>query len=251
MIGVFFVTSADSGILVMNSIASGDKKNSPKWQNIFWGVVLIILYLTLLRAGGLASLQTMTLISALPFGLSMLLLCFSLWKALQIDHLFHNTKLPYSSIAWDGSRWKERLNRILSFSHKRDIKDFLNHTVKEAFCELQQELSANDIEAEIIIGKNTPLSIELLIRHDKIRNVRYGIVAEPQTISEYMIEEENTPNVDMETPYIPITYFNDGRKGNDIQYMTKEEVIADVLREYERFISLISDDKNELLIIDK
>ena len=66
-----------------------------------------------------------------------------------------------------------------------------------------------------------------------------------------MIEEENTPNVDMETPYIPITYFNDGRKGNDIQYMTKEEVIADVLREYERFISLISDDKNELLIIDK
>ena len=251
MIGVFFVTSADSGILVMNSIASGDKKNSPKWQNIFWGVLLIILSLTLLRAGGLASLQTMTLISALPFGLSMLLLCFSLWKALQIDHLFHNTKLPYGSIAWDGSRWKERLNRILTFSHKRDVKDFLNSTVKEAFGELQQELSENDIEAQIITGKNTPLSIELLIRHDKIRNFRYGVVAEPQTISEYMIEEENTPNVDMETPYIPITYFNDGRKGNDIQYMTKEEVIADVLREYERFISLISDDKNELLIIDK
>lgn len=136
-------------------------------------------------------------------------------------------------------------------SHKRDVKDFLNGTVKEAFGELQQELSENDIEAEIITGKNTPLSIELFIRHDKIRNFRYGVVAEPQTISEYMIEEENTPNVDMETPYIPITYFNDGRKGNDIQYMTKEEVIADVLREYERFISLISDDKNELLIIDK
>ena len=251
MIGVFFVTSADSGILVMNSIASGDKKNSPKWQNIFWGVLLIILSLTLLRAGGLASLQTMTLISALPFGLSMLLLCFSLWKALQIDHLFHNTKLPYGSIAWDGSRWKERLNRILTFSHKRDVKDFLNGTVKEAFGELQQELSENDIEAQIIAGKKTPLSIELFIRHDKIRNFRYGVVAEPQTISEYMIEEENTPNVDMETPYIPITYFNDGRKGNDIQYMTKEEVIADVLREYERFISLISDNKNELLIIDK
>lgn len=251
MIGVFFVTSADSGILVMNSIASGDKKNSPKWQNIFWGVLLIILSLTLLRAGGLASLQTMTLISALPFGLSMLLLCFSLWKALQIDHLFHNTKLPYGSIVWDGSRWKERLNRILTFSHKRDVKDFLNGTVKEAFGELQQELSENDIEAQIITGKNTALSIELFIRHDKIRNFRYGVVAEPQTISEYMIEEENTPNVDMETPYIPITYFNDGRKGNDIQYMTKEEVIADVLREYERFISLISDDKNELLIIDK
>lgn len=251
IIGIFFITSADSGILVMNSIASGDKKNSPKWQCIFWGILLIILSLTLLRAGGLASLQTMTLISALPFGLSMLLLCFSLWKALRIDHLFHNTKLPYGSIAWDGSNWKERLNRILTFSHKRDIKEFLNTDVKDAFTELQQEFYKNDIEAEIITGRNTPLSIELFIKHDKIRNFRYGVVAEPQTISEYMIEEENTPNVDIETPYIPITYFNDGRKGNDIQYMTKDEIIADVLREYERFISLISDDKNELLIIDK
>ncbi|MFV0377184.1 MAG: BCCT family transporter, partial [Mangrovibacterium sp.] len=172
MISIFFVTSADSGILVMNSIASGDKRNSPKWQNIFWGVLLIILSLTLLRAGGLASLQTMTLISALPFGVSMLLLCFSLWKALRIDHLFHHTKLPYGSIAWNGSRWKERLNQILTFSHKREVEAFLNTTVKEAFSELQQELSKNNIDAEIATGKNTPLSIELFIRHDKIRNFR-------------------------------------------------------------------------------
>lgn len=251
IIVIFFVTSADSGILVMNSIASKEKRNTPKWQNIFWGVLLIILSLTLLRAGGLASLQTMTLISALPFGLTMLLLCFSLWKALRIDHLFHSTKLPYGSIAWDGNRWKERLNMILTFSQKKDIKEFLNTTVKEAFSELQQELSKNDIDAEIIAGRNTPLSIELFIRHDKIRNFRYGVIGEPQTISDYMIEEENTPNIDIETVYIPVTYFNDGRKGNDIQYMTKVEIIADILREYERFISLISDDKNELLVIEK
>lgn len=251
IIALFFITSANSGILVMNSIASGDKPNSPKWQNVFWGILLTILSLALLRAGGLDSLQTMTLISALPFGLSLLLLCFSLWKALQIDHLFHNTKLPYGSIAWDGSKWKERLNRILTFSDKKDIKEFLNTTIKEAFTELQEELSKNGIEANIIKGKNTTLSIELFIKHDKIRNFRYGVVAEQQNISDYMIEEENTPFVDIDTPYIPITYFNDGRKGNVIQYMTKEEIIADVLREYERFISLISDDKNELLIIDK
>ncbi len=251
MIAVFFVTSADSGILVMNSIASGDKRHTPKWQNVFWGILLIILSLTLLRSGGLPSLQTMTLISALPFGLIMLLLCYCLWKALQIDHLFHNTKLPYGSSAWDGYNWKEKLNRIFTFSEKEEVKTFINHTVKNAFKELKEELDLNNIDAEIIEGKNTSLSLELFIRHDKIRNFRYGVVAEPQSISDYLIEDDNTPQIDVEKAYIPITYFNDGRKGNNIQYMTKNEVIVDVLREYERFISLISDDKNELLVIDR
>lgn len=250
MIAVFFVTSADSGILVMNSISSGGKRETPKWQNVFWGFLLVILSLALLRSGGLPSLQTMTLISALPFGLIMLLLCYCLWKALQIDHLFHNTKLPYGSMSWDASKWKERLNRILTFSEKKDVRTFLGETVKDAFEELQKELSLNNIESKIILGKNTDLSIELFIKHDKIRNFRYGVVAERQTISEYLIDDDNTPDVEAGKVYIPITYFNDGRKGNDIQYMTKEEVIIDVLREYERFISLISDDKNELLVID-
>lgn len=251
IITVFFVTSADSGILVMNSIASGAKSKSPKWQNVFWGVLLVVLTLTLLRSGGLASLQTMTLLSALPFGLILIVLCFCLWKALHIDLLFHNAKLPYGSIAWDGHLWKERLERIASFSRKRDIKSFLNETVRPAFEEIKPELERNEIEATIIEGKNTPLSIELMIRHDKIRNFRYGVVAELQSISDHIINEDNTPNAETDVQFVPITYFNDGRSGNNIQYMTKDEVIADILREYERFISLISDDKNELLVIDK
>lgn len=251
IISVFFVTSADSGILVMNNIASGSRAKTPKWQNIFWGVLLVILTLTLLRSGGLESLQTMTLISALPFGLILLVLCFCLWKALQIDQLFHSAKLPYGSIAWDGHLWKERLERIATFARKKDMKSFLVDTVEPAFEELEKEFHKNEIEASIIKGRNTPLSIELFIKHDKIRNFRYGVVAESQSISDHIINDDNTPTAEVDVQYIPITYFNDGRKGNNIQYMTKDEVIADVLREYERFISLISDDKNEILIIDK
>ena len=251
MITVFFVTSADSGILVMNSIASGDKKNPPKWQNVFWGVLLIFLSLALLRSGGLDSLQTMTLISALPFGLIMIVLCFCLWKALQIDHLFHNTRLPYASIAWDGTHWKERLKRILSFYKKKDVRLFINETVRPAFEELKEEFSKSDIYCQIVEGENTKLSIELFIKHTKLRNFRYGVMAESQILSEYIIEDDNTPNIDIEESFTPVTYYNDGRKGHDVQYMTKEELIVDVLREYERFISLISDDKNELLVIEK
>ena len=48
MIAVFFITSADSGILVMNSIATGNRPNSPKWQTILWGVLLALISIILL-----------------------------------------------------------------------------------------------------------------------------------------------------------------------------------------------------------
>lgn len=250
IIAIFFITSANSGILVMNTISSDPKKKVSKWQNIIWGGLLAVLSLTLLRSGGLSSLQTMTLISALPFGLIMLVLCYCLVKAMYGDYVFHNAKFHYGSSSWDGKHWKERLGRILTFSKKRDIKVFLNETVLEAFKEVLDALAANDIEAHIIENPKSRPSIELVIRHDKIKNFKYGVAAEPLSVSDYMIEEDNTPDINSDIIYVPVTYFNDGRQGNDIQYMTKDEVIADVLKEYERFISLISDQRNALLYMD-
>ncbi len=74
IIVIFFVTSADSGIFVINNIATNNAAKSPKWQSVFWGVLLAALALLLLNAGGLKSLQSMTLITALPFSVIMLFL---------------------------------------------------------------------------------------------------------------------------------------------------------------------------------
>ncbi len=119
MIAVFFVTSADSGIMVLNGIASKRNAQIPKWQNPFWGLLLIVASLSLLRSGGLDSLQTMTLISALPFSLIMLVLCYGLIKALRVDLIFHLTPLTYGSVAWSGSNWKERHHRRTSLRAAR------------------------------------------------------------------------------------------------------------------------------------
>lgn len=247
IICIFFVTSADSGIYIMNSISSKDVSKIPKWQNIFWGILLIVLSLSLLRSGGLGSLQTMTLISALPFALVMILLCYSLLKALKVDNQFHESKFSHGSLAWDGKHWKKRLKKILSFSNKEEIKSFLNTDVREAFEDLAKELSNNNIEAKIYRRKTPTLAIELVIKHDQIRDFKYGVSAEAQTVSDVMQNENNTPDMDSNTSYLPITYFSDGRMGNDIQYLSKDEIIADILREYDRFINIISDDQNALL----
>jgi len=251
MIVVFFVTSADSGILVMNSIASRNRVDTPRWQNVFWGVMLAFISMSLIYAGGLKSLQTMTLIAALPFGLIMLILCFCLMKALSTDNKYHEAKMPYGSRNWDGDHWRERLGQIITFHKKTDIQNFFDDKVRPAFEELQAELAANGIDARIHSGKQGKLSIELEIPHDQIWNFRYGVWAQKRSISDYLIDDDNTPDIDANTQYLPVTYYSDGRTGNDIQYLNKEEIITDVLREYDRFLTIVADEEQSMIYLDK
>jgi len=65
LIITFFVTSSDSGSLVVDSLASGGVLNTPAWQRIFWAVLEGTIAAVLLLAGGLKALQTMTIASAL------------------------------------------------------------------------------------------------------------------------------------------------------------------------------------------
>ena len=137
MIAIFFVTSADSGILVMNSISTSNHPHSPKWQNVFWGVLMAVITMALISAGGLKSLQTMTLISALPFGIIMFILCLCLFKGLRTDELYNSAHMPYGSRNWNGEHWKLRLQQIVTFHQKSDIKRFFKEKVEPAFAELQ------------------------------------------------------------------------------------------------------------------
>ncbi|SDJ20660.1 BCCT family transporter [Lutimaribacter saemankumensis] len=80
---VFFVTSSDSGSLVIDTITAGGKVDAPVPQRVFWcifeGAVAIVL---LLSAGGLSSLQSMVISTGLPFTLVLLVMCWAIWKGL-------------------------------------------------------------------------------------------------------------------------------------------------------------------------
>lgn len=96
--------------------------------------------------------------------------------------------------------------------------------------------------------------MKLNLRTTFIHNVAYPgliVLITLSALSDYIAEEDNTPDVETDKQYVPVTYYTDGRTGNNIQYLTKEEIIADVLREYERYISIVSDEENAMLFIDK
>ncbi|MHA7867113.1 MAG: BCCT family transporter [Salipiger thiooxidans] len=83
---VFFVTSSDSGSLVIDTITAGGKVDAPVPQRVFWcvfeGAVAIVL---LLSAGGLQSLQSMVISTGLPFTVVLLVMCFAIWRGLQAE----------------------------------------------------------------------------------------------------------------------------------------------------------------------
>lgn len=89
LILTFLVTSADSGILVMNTIMAGGSVETGVKHRIIWGVLLtlVIAALVLAGGGGLGALQNAMIIGALPFTFVMVAMCLSLAKALYRDHL--------------------------------------------------------------------------------------------------------------------------------------------------------------------
>jgi choline/glycine/proline betaine transport protein len=77
LIGVFFVTSADSGALVMGMIATGGQIEPKNWIRVFFAGVTALVAVALLLAGGLTALKTAAITTALPFSIVMVLMCWS------------------------------------------------------------------------------------------------------------------------------------------------------------------------------
>ncbi|NYS76955.1 MULTISPECIES: BCCT family transporter [Halomonadaceae] len=79
---IFFVTSSDSGSLVIDTITAGGKIDAPRPQRMFWAVIEGLIAIVLLIGGGLTALQAGVTATAIPFSIVMLLMCYSIIKAL-------------------------------------------------------------------------------------------------------------------------------------------------------------------------
>ncbi|GGH18729.1 betaine/carnitine transporter, BCCT family [Cribrihabitans marinus] len=82
---VFFVTSSDSGSLVIDTITAGGKVDAPVSQRVFWCIFEGAVAIVLLVGGGLASLQSAVISTGLPFTLVLLVMCWAIFRGLQSE----------------------------------------------------------------------------------------------------------------------------------------------------------------------
>lgn len=83
---VFFVTSGDSAVLVLGMMSTGGRPDPSARVKVVWGLLVAGIAASLLLAGGLKSVQTATIVFALPFALVIVLMAVSLWRGLREDH---------------------------------------------------------------------------------------------------------------------------------------------------------------------
>lgn len=94
---VFFVTSGDSATLVLGMMSTGGNPNPPARVKLAWGVLVAAIATSLMLAGGIAALQTATIVFALPFALVVVLMAVSVTRAIVHD--------------WEGERRREQALR--------------------------------------------------------------------------------------------------------------------------------------------
>lgn len=249
-ITLFFVTSADSGIYVLNNMSSRDKSIvSPKWQIVMWGSLMTIISIILVDLGGLDILQTITLIVALPFTFLMMLMCASLWKGLLNDKKYFSAKVTPTSIFWTGEKWRERLGQILSQNTEGDVLRYLKTIALPGMRELALELErVHNLNVTVVEDLNDELPyVELHIHKESARDFVYGIKTVVTEVKEQLLDDSHLPYIKHSVSYQPINYFFDGRVGYDVQYMNRNELIADILKHYERYINLLTDVGSELM----
>ncbi|HJD50310.1 MAG TPA: BCCT family transporter, partial [Candidatus Rothia avistercoris] len=89
LITVFFVTSADSGALVLGMLSTNGSPEPKTWIRVFWVLVAAATAISLVVIGGsesLSAIQTVAILTALPFSIVIVLMCISLYKALSVEH---------------------------------------------------------------------------------------------------------------------------------------------------------------------
>ncbi len=82
----FFVTSSDSGSLVIDHLTSGGKHDVPKTQRIFWAITEGGVAAVLLIGGGLGALQTAAITTGLPFAVVLCLMCYTVYQGLSNEY---------------------------------------------------------------------------------------------------------------------------------------------------------------------
>jgi len=106
----FFVTSSDSGSLVVDAFTSGGKLKSPVGQRIFWATMEGAIAAILLVGGGLKALQTAAITTGLPFAIILIVMAFSLRKGLQKE----DEKEELRKKAKERESYKELVQNLLS-----------------------------------------------------------------------------------------------------------------------------------------
>ncbi len=234
MVVVFFITSADSGALVMDMLTAHGKGSRGIAYRIYWAVGTGIVAMVLLLAGGLGALQTMTIASALPFVTVLLVAIYGLIKALHLDAQkleVQQMSLTLPLPAMGSNMWRERLRVIMDFPNRERVQQFIDSTVKEACEDVAEELNKNGVKTRVFAQQSG--RVELTVYHGEEIDFVYKVKTVAHIQPAFITQFNDVNDVNEEQKYYRAeVYLSQGGQDYDIMAWSKEGVINDIVQQY-------------------
>ena len=234
MIVIFFVTSCDSGAMVVDMLCSHGKNDTPLWQRVYWAVGIGVVAAILLLVGGLNALQTMTIASALPFTFVLILAIVGLIKALRIEACKQDsqqiTAIPHENNEHNNG-WKMRLKSVVDFPNKANVNKFITQTVASSFDLVAKELQENQIN--VLISQENGLS--LTIEHGEEQTFVYQVIAQKYSQPDFILEDDD----DEQSYYRVEVHLVEGGQDYDIMGWSKDAVINNIIDQYHKHLHFL------------
>lgn len=246
---LFYITSADSGALVMSNFSARLKDpaaDGPKWSRLFWAIATGALTLAMLAVGGIPTLQNATIIMGLPFSFVLVFIMIGLYKALRVEQLAADSfrsSLPavLSGRAGTGERgrnWKHRLSRVMSYPGPKPVDRFVQQTVLPALTEVAQEFEQKGLTVRIDSGLVESCGINQVDLHLTMgaeRDFKYQVYPvryeTPSYASRMARSEDNYYRLEV--------FSQSGSHGYDLMGYASSQIITDVLDHYERHLEFL------------
>ncbi len=241
LVVTFFVTSSDSGSLVVDILTSGGRDDSPTWQRIFWAIVEGVVAASLLVAGGLAALQTAAIASALPFTVVMILMCWGLLTSLNLEarkRVSLNATRMSPTGPRGASNWKNRLHAMMHQPKRREVVRYIQQIVKPALSEVAAELRKQNLQAEISEGEDDRIWVEVL--HGDEIDFFYSIHPTPYEPPTFVMRDTVDKRLEKLKYYRAEVHLKEGGQDYDVMGWSKDDLIHDVLEQYQRHMHFLS-----------
>ncbi|WP_212591757.1 BCCT family transporter [Bordetella genomosp. 2] len=234
MVVVFFVTSADSGALVVDLLASGGAERTPVWQRIFWSLSMGAVAIALLLADGLTALQTATIASALPFSIILLLAMWGLFRALKLDATKRGIRyqsLTLSRPARGGQSWERRLRNMVMMPRRAHVLRFIAEVVKPALEDVAEELRKQGYVVEVRENEENG-SAAMEVSHGEYLDFSYSV--QPQAFVRPSLTPNDGTDEEERKYFRAEVHLREGGQDYDIMGWSRDAVIGDILDQYER-----------------
>nr|WP_145138742.1 choline BCCT transporter BetT [Pseudomonas duriflava] len=243
MVIVFFVTSADSGAMVVDMLASGGVDSTPTWQRVFWATCMGLVAIALLLADGLKALQTATIASALPFTIALLCSMWGLLKALKLDATKRGIRYQALNISRPAPRsaggWQRRLRNLAMFPRRTHVVRFISEVVKPACESVAEELRKQSYLVNVKEGEDGRVRIE--VGPEENPEFVYEVRPRPYAMPSFVMGDTKSSQEEREDRkyFRADVHLKEGGQDYDVMGWSREDVIGDILDQYERHMHFL------------